>query len=63
MSAYELVRCFGVTVIPVPDLCRPAVYVRECQVALVDPSLTEAGAEACADWLLSAALRDLAQAV
>jgi hypothetical protein len=59
---YELCRRLGVRVVPLDDLDRPAYYVREAQIALVDATLTREDAEVCAEWLLTAALRDLAAA-
>lgn len=54
---FDLVKRFGVTVVEVEEpLPRAVLYVREHNVAFVSGGLDDAGRQAAADWLLSAAL-------
>jgi len=56
MQAFDLAVRFGIRIVEVPNLGRPVVYVRECDIALVNSDLDPEGRARAADWLLSVCL-------
>ena len=55
MSAFELVRCFGVRVVEVPDLDRPVIYVNTHSIALVRAGMDAVALAAASEWLMAQA--------
>lgn len=56
MDPFNIPRLMGVTVIAVPNLTQPAVYVPGVDVALIKEGLCPHLAEEAAGWILSAHL-------
>jgi len=55
MSAFDLVRRFGIRVVEVPDLPRVVIYLHRYDLALVNADLDPQTRAVAADWLLSEA--------
>ena len=55
MSAFDLVRRFGIRVVEVPDLPRAVIYLHWYDLALVNADLDPQTRAVAADWLLSEA--------
>lgn len=58
MSAFDLVRRFGVRIVEVPGLAEDTIYVHDRDLALVRAELGPEGRTAAAQWLLSEALAE-----
>lgn len=54
---FDLPRRFGLTIVEVPDLAHPAVYVHGYDIGLVRAGLSHPCQASAAGWLLEEALR------